>query len=40
MTGDIEFMSDYGAEMIFEISRFWVSVARLDLGARPTRLWT
>ena len=29
-TGDTEFMLDYGAEMIFEISRFWVSAARLD----------
>ena len=23
VTGDIEFLSDYGAEIIFEISRFW-----------------
>jgi alpha,alpha-trehalase len=29
-TGDIDFMIDYGAEMIFEISRFWASVARYD----------
>jgi alpha,alpha-trehalase len=30
VTGDIEFMSNYGAEMIFEISRFWASIARFD----------
>ncbi len=29
-TGDIEFMIDYGAEMIFEIARFWASIARYD----------
>ena len=29
-TGDIDFMVDYGAEMIFEISRFWASIARYD----------
>ncbi len=30
VTGDIEFLSNYGAEMIFEISRFWASMARFD----------
>ena len=30
VTGDIEFMANYGAEMIFEISRFWASIARFD----------
>ena len=29
-TGDIEFMASYGAEMIFEISRFWASLAQYD----------
>ncbi len=29
-TGDIDFMATYGAEMIFEISRFWASIARYD----------
>ncbi len=29
-TGDIEFMVSFGAEMIFEISRFWASIARYD----------
>jgi alpha,alpha-trehalase len=29
-TEDIEFMADYGAEIIFEISRFWASAARFD----------
>jgi alpha,alpha-trehalase len=29
-TGDIDFMVNYGAEMIFEISRFWASIARYD----------
>ncbi len=29
-TGDIDFMVDYGAEMIFEIARFWASIARYD----------
>ncbi len=29
-TADFEFMISYGAEMIFEISRFWASVARYD----------
>ncbi|MGP0029267.1 MAG: glycoside hydrolase family 65 protein [Acidimicrobiales bacterium] len=27
-TGDIDFMINYGAEMIFEISRFWASIAQ------------
>jgi alpha,alpha-trehalase len=27
-TGDIEFMVNYGAELIFEISRFWASIAQ------------
>jgi alpha,alpha-trehalase len=30
VTGDIQFMADYGAEMILEISRFWASIARYD----------
>jgi alpha,alpha-trehalase len=30
VTGDIEFMSSYGAEMILEISRFWASIARYN----------
>ena len=30
VTGDIEFLANYGAEMIFEISRFWASIARFD----------
>ena len=30
VTGDIEFMANYGAEMIFEICRFWASIARFD----------
>ncbi len=30
VTGDIDFMSDYGAEMILEISRFWASIAQLN----------
>ena len=29
-TADIDFMATYGAEMIFEISRFWASIARYD----------
>jgi trehalose/maltose hydrolase-like predicted phosphorylase len=29
-TGDIDFMANFGAEMIFEISRFWASIARYD----------
>jgi alpha,alpha-trehalase len=29
-TGDIDFMATYGAEMIFEICRFWASVATYD----------
>jgi trehalose/maltose hydrolase-like predicted phosphorylase len=29
-TGDTEFMADHGAEMIFEISRFWASAAQFD----------
>ncbi len=29
-TGDIDFMVTFGAEMIFEISRFWASIARYD----------
>jgi alpha,alpha-trehalase len=27
-TGDLDFMVSYGAEMLFEISRFWASLAR------------
>ena len=30
VTGDIEFMANYGAEMIFEICRFWASIAQYD----------
>ena len=30
VTGDLDFLSNYGAEMIFEISRFWASIARLN----------
>ncbi len=29
-TGDIDFMVNYGAEMIFEIARFWASIARYN----------
>jgi HAD superfamily hydrolase (TIGR01509 family) len=29
-TGDIAFLEDYGAEMFFEICRFWESKAKLD----------
>ena len=29
-TGDIDFMVNYGAEMIFEISRFWASIAQYN----------
>jgi alpha,alpha-trehalase len=32
VTGDIEFIANYGAEMIFEISRFWASIAHYDSG--------
>ena len=30
VTGDLHFMSFYGAEIILEISRFWASLARFD----------
>jgi alpha,alpha-trehalase len=30
MTGDNEFLANYGAEMILEISRFWASIARFN----------
>lgn len=33
-TGDIDFLSTFGAEIIFEISRFWASMARLDPTGR------
>ena len=29
-TADIDFMINFGAEMIFEISRFWAGIARYD----------
>jgi trehalose/maltose hydrolase-like predicted phosphorylase len=29
-TGDVEFMQDYGAEMMLEIARFWSSIAHLN----------
>ncbi len=29
-TDDIEFLSNYGAEMLLEIARFWASIARYD----------
>ena len=32
VTGDIEFVSWYGAEMILEIARFWSSIAEYDPG--------
>ena len=30
VTGDINFLSYYGAEMLIEIARFWASIARYD----------
>jgi trehalose/maltose hydrolase-like predicted phosphorylase len=30
ITEDIDFMKEYGAEMIFDIARFWASKAKLD----------
>lgn len=30
VTGDMEFLSFYGAEMILEVARFWASIASLD----------
>ena len=29
-TGDVEFMQDYGAEMMLEIARFWSSIAHYN----------
>jgi trehalose/maltose hydrolase-like predicted phosphorylase len=29
-TDDLEFLRDYGAELMLEIARFWASIARLD----------
>ncbi len=29
-TDDVEFMADYGAEILFEISRYWASIAQFD----------
>ncbi|NTV98346.1 MAG: glycoside hydrolase family 65 protein, partial [Chlorobiaceae bacterium] len=31
-TDDIEFLNDYGAEMLFEIARFWASIASHENG--------
>lgn len=31
-TGDMEFLSYYGAEMILEIARFWASLASMDVA--------
>jgi trehalose/maltose hydrolase-like predicted phosphorylase len=31
-TGDVEFMEDYGAEMMLEIARFWSSLAHYNEG--------
>jgi trehalose/maltose hydrolase-like predicted phosphorylase len=31
-TGDVEFLTDHGAEMLVEIARFWASIARFDPG--------
>lgn len=31
-TGDYEFLSQYGAEVIFEIARFWASIAHFNDG--------
>lgn len=31
-TGDREFLVEYGAELMVEIARFWVSLAQLDTG--------
>ena len=30
VTGDVEFLRDYGAEMFIELARFWAGVARLN----------
>jgi len=32
VTGDLEFLSWYGAEMILEIARFWASIAEYNAG--------
>ncbi|MFD2414949.1 hypothetical protein [Amycolatopsis pigmentata] len=29
-TGDQEFLSDYGAELMLEIARFWASIAHYN----------
>ena len=32
VSGDVDYLVDYGAEMLIEIARFWVSLARFDTG--------
>jgi trehalose/maltose hydrolase-like predicted phosphorylase len=32
-TGDLDFLATYGAELLFEISRFWASIATYDRAA-------
>jgi alpha,alpha-trehalase len=36
-TGDIEFLSAHGAEMLVEIARFWASIVSYDRTATATR---
>lgn len=31
-TGDVEFLTDHGAEIMIEVARFWASIARHDPG--------
>ncbi len=33
VTGDLEFLADFGAELLIEIARFFASMARLDPGS-------
>ena len=35
VTGDLAYLIDYGAEMLLEIARFWVSRATYDEATRP-----
>ena len=36
-TDDLEFLRDYGAELMLEIARFWASIAHYDPDPRPLR---
>lgn len=38
-TGDYRFLSEYGAEIIFEVARFWASIAHYNEASERFEIW-